>query len=272
VGLAVETVVGYLDNAASTGAQALTVVSPQSFSVRATNGSTVAWLASMWGDFQDTGSLRVRSPRLHDDVNGIEIYVPTTNPNPVTNEGFLQELYSQDTLTVEGYYTAAPTAGHYSFGAMQIYYDDLPGVAGSFQTWAQVQPQIKSYMGVIVEPESAAALGSWGAGVAINSYQDVFKANGAYALLGYITPVTIPAWSILGSDLGNMYVGGPGSTDPWITRGWFIHQDQLTGKPSIPVINAQNKAGTTVQVVGPATSTTYNMTLLFAYLGQFSGS
>jgi len=272
MGLAMETVVGYLDNTTATGAQALTVVSPQSFSVRATNGTTVAHLVKAWAQFQDTGSFRIRSPRLHDDVNGIELYVPTVNCSPLTGPGFDQELYSQDTLTVEGYFTAAPTSGHYSFGAMQIMYDDLPGVAGSYQSWAQIQPQIKSYMGVIVEPESAGALGVWGSGVALNSYQDVFKANGAYALLGYITPVVIPAWSILGSDLGNLYVGGPGSVDPLITRNWFVDLSEATGNPAIPVINSQNKAGTTIQVVGTATSTTYNMTLLFAYLGQFSGT
>src|SRR5271154_1605672 len=196
MGLGIETVVGYADLAAATGAQALTPLSPQSFNVRATNGTTKAHMEAIWTDGAtgDVGFFRIRSPRLHDDVNGIEVGISIGDPSPVLLEGFTQDLFSQDSLTVESYYLSAPTVDDAFFGAFQVYYDDLPGVAGNYQSWAQVMPQIQSYMGVIVAPASGAALGSWGAGVALNSTQDVFKANGAYALLGYTTPTEFPAW------------------------------------------------------------------------------
>jgi hypothetical protein len=268
---AIETVIGYLSNAATAGAQAMTPGLNQSFNVRATNGQTVAWLEAAWASFQDPGYFRVRSPRLHDDVNGIEMQALSTNVSPLLSEYFAQELYSQDALIVEAFFTTVPTATHASFGGMQIYYDDLPGVSGNYMTWAQVQPMIKSYMGVYVSPTSSATLGNWGAGVALNSSQDVFKANGAYALIGYQTPTLFSAWSILGSDLGNLQVGGPGSIDPLITRRWFPYMDAESGKPSIPVINSQNKASTLVQVASETASTAYPISLIFAYLGQFSG-
>jgi hypothetical protein len=269
---AVETVIGYLSNAATVGAQALTPGVGQTFNVRATNGATVAHLEAVWGSMQDPGYLRVRSPRLHDDVNGIELEGNGTNVSPLACENFSQELYSQDALIFEAFFTAAPTAGHASFGAMQVYYDDLPGVSGNFMSWAQIAPQVQSYMGVYVNPTSNATPGNWGAGVALNSSQDVFKANGAYALLGYSTPTVFSAFSILGSDLGNLQVGGPGSIDPKITRFWFPYMETESGRPSIPVINSQNKASTLIQVASETASTAYPISLLFAYLGQFSGT
>jgi hypothetical protein len=45
-----------------------------------------------------------------------------------------------------------------------------------------------------------------------------------------------------------------------------------SGRPSIPVINSQNKASTLIQVASETASTAYPISLLFAYLGQFSGT
>lgn len=272
MGLAIETVAGYVNTAASATAQAMAAGNQQSFNVRATNGATGATLGAMWTDFQDAGFFRVRSPRLHDDVNGIEVYSALTNPNPVAIDVLDQPLFSQDSLTVEAYFIAAPTVNHYAVGALQIYYPDLPGVAGNFMSWAQIAPMIQSYMGVYVQPISNATLGQWGTGVAINSSQDVFKANGAYALLGYISPVAVPIIAVQGTDLGNLYVGGPGSIDPIVTRSWFKDQDIRMGVPSIPVINSQNKGSTLASVFGAIASTTYTVSLLFAYLGPWQGA
>lgn len=272
MGQAIETVLGFLSDAASTGAQPMTAASPQSFNVRATNGQTVAHLEAVWASFQDPGYLRVRSPRLHDNTNGIEVEAQSTVTNPLLLECFSQELYSQDALTVEGFFTAAPVATHASFAGLQVYYDDLPGVAANYQSWAQVAPQIQSYMGVFVNPTSSATVGQWGAGVALNSSQDVFKANGAYALIGFSTPTSFVAWSILGTDLGNLQVGGPGTIDPVMSRQWFRYMELESGKPSIPVINSQNKGSTLIQVASAAASTAFPISLLFAYLGPWSGA
>src|SRR5208282_6610663 len=116
-------------------------------------------LEDIWASFQDPGYIRVRSPRLHDDVQGIEVQANGVVTSPLLAEGFSQELFSQDSLIVEGFFTAAPTLGHTTLGALQIYYDDLAGVAGNFLPWAQVQPMIQSYFGVYVNPTSSATAG-----------------------------------------------------------------------------------------------------------------
>ena len=267
MGLAVETVVGSYAATATTGAQAYTAGNGQTFQVRATNGTSRASLESIWTKSADAGYTRIRSPRLHDDVNGIEVEHFVNNTSPLANEYFSNALYSQDTLIVEDYFTTAPTVNDVQQIGMTIYYDDLPGVAGNYMSWAQVHSLAQSYMGVYVNPSSAATVGQWGVGVALNSSQDVFKANSLYALIGYITPSQFTAWSILGSDLGNLQVGGPGSTDPLITRHYFPWMEECTGRPSIPVINSQNKSATLVQVFDTVASTARPISLLFAYLG-----
>jgi hypothetical protein len=270
MGQAIETVAGFLSNAASATAQAMTAATSQSFNVRAANGQSAISLEAVWAPFQDAGDFRIRSPRLHDDVNAMRWASPGNLANPVAKEYFTQPLYSQDSLIVEAVFTSAPTAAHISTGFMQIYYDDLPGVDGNFMTWAQVQPKIQSWLVVPVSPITAAAATGWGAGVAINSTVDVFKANSWYALMGWISTVEVGGVAIQGTDLGNLLVGGPGSTGVIETRDWFVTMDQLTGKPSIPVINSQNKGATLVSVADIATGVTHEVSLIFAYLGPTS--
>jgi hypothetical protein len=269
MGYGIETVCGYYTATATTGAQAYTAASTQSFNVRATAPNTVATLETVWTSSADAGYTRIRSPRLHDDVVGIEFQHYVTNTSPVANEYFSQTLYSQDSLIVEDYFTTAPGTNKQTVG-FNVYYNDLPGVAGNYMSWAQVQSRIQSYMGVYVLPQSAATFGNYGTGVALNSSQDFFKANSLYALVGYNTPNNFTAFTILGPDLGNLQVGGPGCTDPLVTNRWFAFQDHATGMPSIPVINSQNKSSTLVQIFDTSVSTTKPLQLLFAYLGPIS--
>jgi hypothetical protein len=267
MGMGWETVGAWVSDAAAASAQGMAALANQSLTVRATaGGSAPVTLESIFTDFQAAGDLRIRSPRLHDDVNAIRVAAPAGVKQVAVDRYFEQPLFSQDTLTVEAVFTTAPTAGDYSLGFLQIAYDDVPGIAGNFRTWAEVSGQIVDYLAVPVNPSSAAALGSWGGGVAINSTVDVFKANTLYALLGYIAPVAFGAFSIQGVDVGNLQFGGPGSTDTKTTRGYFADLSQNSGKPAIPVVNSQNKNTTLVSVADGALSTAYELSLVWAQL------
>ena len=256
-----------LSNAAATGAQAMAALNGQSLNIRATaNGNAPVTLTAVATDFQDAGDIRIRSPRMHDDVNGLRVAAPAGVPQWAVAEYFEQQLYSQDSLIVEGVFTVAPTAGHISLGYLQVLYDDVPGIAANLRTWAEVGPNVQNYLSVPVTPTSSATLGNWGAGVAINSTVDVFKANTLYALIGYDCPVAFGAWSIQGVDVGNLQVGAIGSTAPIETRRYFPALSDETGKPCIPIINSQNKGATLVNVSDKANATAFEITLHFAQL------
>jgi hypothetical protein len=268
MGVGIETVLAYLSDAASTGAQAMTAGLNQSFSVRAAaSPSTGVTLESIYTDFQDAGDIRIRSPRMHDDVNGIRLSANSRSIGPSAHEYFQQPLFSQDTLTVEAYFDVAPTATHISAALMTIFYDDLPGVAANMRTWGEVQPNIVDYLSVPCDPTSSATAGQWGAGVAINNVVDVFKANTLYALIGFeVQNVAFSAWAIQGVDTGNLIIGAGGGIGPVDSRRYFPWLSDSTGKAAIPVINSQNKATTNVMVADRTASTAYQMTLLFAQL------
>jgi hypothetical protein len=256
-----------LTDAATATAQAMTALNGQTATIRATaNGNAPVVLQGIATDFQDVGDFRVRSPRMHDDVNAIRIAAPAGVPQWGANEYFAQPLYSQDTLTVEGVFTAAPTAGHISLGYLNVYYSDVPGISAVLRSPAEVMPNVVDILSIPVTPTSSATAGNWGAGVALNSSVDVFKANTLYALLGYVCPVGFGAWSIQGVDVGNLQVGAPGTTIVRDSRGWFGYMSDESGLPCIPVINSQNKASTLVNVSAIATATALEITLIMAQL------
>lgn len=265
MGQGIELVAASLSDAAATGAQAMTAANQQSFNVRATaGGSAGVSLEALITSFQDVGSLRVRSPRLHDDVNGIRIAAKAGATDVVANEAFSQRLYSQDALTVEAFFDVAPTAAHLSVAGLLVYYDDIPGINANLKTWAEIEPNVEDYLVVPVNPTNGTA--NWGAGVAINAVVDVFKANKLYALLGVHAQAGRGLWSILGVDVGNLFMGGPFGTTNIDERRWFRYMEQETGKPSIPVINSQNKGATTVQTISDTAAAASNLSLIFAQL------
>lgn len=267
MGLGIETVGFSLSNAATATAQAMAALNGQSNTIRATaNGNAAVTNVGIFTDFQDAGDFRVRSPRMHDDVNALRIAAPAGVVQEATDKFWLQTLYSQDALTVEAVFTAAPTAGHISLGYLQMYYADVPGINANLRQWAEVGPNIVDYLVVPVSPTSSATLGNWGAGVAINSSVDVFKANTLYALLGFIAPVPFGAWSIQGVDVGNLQMGAPGTSTPVDSRSYFCRLSENLGAPAIPIINSQNKATTLVNVSDKANATVFELSLIWAQL------
>jgi len=266
MGQAVETITGSVEVTNNAIPFAVTPANGQSFAVRATNGISLIELESIWATYNDAGNLRIRSPRLHDDLNAINLQAVSGSTEVLTGDAFSQPLYSQDLLVVEAVFGAAPVNTHIQQMGMTFYYDDLPGVAANNRTAAAVMPNIVSYLSVPVTPISSATVGNYGQGVAINSSVDVFKANTMYALLGYITDGTASSVLVQGIDTGNLLVGGPGSEQTWLTRDWFVEMDEMTGKPSIPVINSQNKTGTQVFTTATTATVTTQVSLLFAQL------
>lgn len=268
MGLAVETVVGYLDAAAVTTRQVFTPSGAQSFTVRAASATSKAHLRSVWSDLSGTGQLDIRSPRLHDAIEAVNLRAPATDQRPLVAPWFDQPLIPVDVLDVGVTFDAAPVAATVEGVAMLIQYDDLPGATLNARNWSEVQPVIKSIYGVEVTPATGATAGTWGPGVAINSTQDQFKANELYAVLGYLVSGGCIAVGIQGADTSNYLVGGPGSTDALVTRSYFVDLANASGLPLIPVIQANNKQSTLVTVAGLVAATNVSVSLILANLAS----
>lgn len=259
VGMAVTTAAGYGTWTAASG------FTGQSGTVRNTALGSKISLEAMWTDGPQATGFRVRSPRLHDNVRGIEMDAPASTPLNALGLRPFTPLVAQDLLIVEASGAAADATGVY----LHISYASLPGSDGNYATWAQVYPRMVDIMTQPYYPSAVATANNWSAGAALNSAADLMKANTWYAWLGAVSSVQGGALAIQGPDTGGLKVGMPLSSNALETREWFAWMDEFGEEPGIPIINSANKAGTFIYLGYEAATFTGNIDLLFA---ELSGS
>src|SRR5947209_14330205 len=126
MGQAIDTVVGTV-TAPGAAITATVAATGDSFAVRNTDPGKGIWLLSAWASNNVSGVLRIRSPRLHDNVQGIRTQVLAATPLPEISHYPLQRLYPQDVLTVE--LSGSAVGGQIESAILSLYYEDLPGVA-----------------------------------------------------------------------------------------------------------------------------------------------
>ena len=265
MGKAFQIIGGRVTNAGAT-ITALTANTGDSFTVRSFPMESYAWLENIWAQEATTGVVRVRSPRLHDAVQGIRLRVSASGrfllPRPAE-----QRLYAQDVLTFELSGGGAETDAAF----IAVYYEDLPGVDARLATWDEIAPRIVNVAGVEQAITTGGTASDWGGSQAINADFDQFKRNVDYALLGYTSDIALGAIGVTGPDTGNLRVGGPGALNPEFSSEWFVHLSRLQGRGHIPIINGANCGATTFDVSHTATATAANVTLILAELAGPSG-
>ena len=265
MGRAIECVAGFATNPGAT----LTTLTPstgQSFTIRGTDTTKGTWLLGAWAFCATAGELRITSPRLHDQVQGIRNRVTAALTSPLvagpTNSAFTQRLYAQDNLTVQ----VSGGGAELDCGALLVAYDDLAGVSGRFID----QPTlIKNGLNVVTVEVTVVAVtsGLFGGAVAVNSSFDTLIANTDYALLGGLTDTRGTAVGITGVDFGNLRVGFP--CEPSfrnLTQNWFEQLAFAYAVPYIPVFNSANKTQTTVDVETNGAGGTYTINLQLVQL------
>lgn len=249
------------------GPTALVPNTSDSFQVRSTPDSSPPWLVGMWGSAATAGLLRLRSPRMHDNTQGIRFVLPAALRRDLMPDELQTQLYSQDILTFEIGGGAAETDA----GALLFYYPDLGGSDQRLGTWEQIKPLIAEVCTIEVAVAGPVVAGDWSPGTAINATNDLLKANADYAVLGYQSGTDCLAVAIKGSDTANYRVGGPGTTEAIETRDWFVSLARRSAFPAIPVINQANRASTLVHVAHTTAAGTITVDLIVARLtGRFS--
>lgn len=258
MGRALEVVSGF--NAVSTLAfQAVTNSAPNTQAIRNYPDPSTAQIVQAWmaggGDFANA-VLRVTSPRMHDNVIGMEFNGGSNKAKRLIAPWAKERVYAQDVLTVA---ISDPGVGNVAVESLLIHYDDLPGTDARLFSWAEIKPRIRHLLGIPVTIVSGATAGQYSGAAAINSLADQLKANQDYAILGYQVMeagTTFATVGIQSADFGNLRIGGPASLDPIETRGYFIDLSEDLGIGCIPVFNAANKATTLVDVIDVAAATT----------------
>jgi len=273
MGRILDTVTGFV-TAPGAVFTAWTMATGDSLAVRAATPNTNIWLVGAWAWNQVAGVMRVRSPRMHDNVQGIRMRTPVNLvqnkiPQRITT-GAAQKLFTQDQLIVEQ--TGSGVGGQIETGSLLIWYDDVPGVAGRFIDQATLKKNGVNIMAQEVTITTGVA-GGYSGGVAINSQAgtDDWKANTDYALVGGVTDSRLSTVTVKGVDTGNVRVSFPGElTEPDESVNWFAAMSAANGLPMIPVLNSQNKGAITVEGVSQQVAVTAVITLLLVELAQGS--
>lgn len=218
---------------------ALTMNAGNSATVRNTQIDQMIMLISAWACNQAVGVFRARSPKLHDNVQGIRLDVTAGDPKPLLPKFHRQRLFPQDELTLD--ITGSAVPGDIEMAALLIAYMDLPGISGRFITPEQLfQNGVNT---LTVENTIATGVaGGYSGEEAITAEFDLLKANVDYALVGYLVDAQCNAVRWRGSDFGNLGIGGPGDElGRDYTKDWFLNIAQQFGDAWIPVFNAANK-------------------------------
>lgn len=262
MGRAIQVITGRATNPSSI--TALTANTGDSFTVRnATLGSNV-WLDQMWGFNATAGIVRLRSPLMHDNVQGVRLRTKASDATPELPEYLRQKLFPQDALTFEQQGGGAETDA----ASILVYYEDLPGVDARLATWDQISGRIVHISAVESNLTSGGTAGQYGGSQAINANFDNFIANRDYAILGYLTDTAAVTIGWTAAEFGNLRIGAPATVKGEITSGWFVDLSRRLGLPYIPIFNSANKASVLVDLAMIATATAVNVTTICALLAQ----
>ena len=252
---------------------AWTVNAGNSLQVRSANPAKGIWLVNQWA-YNDTaaGVLRVRSPRMHDNVQCIRTRVVNNDTEPLFGGAavpvFRQRLYAQDILIAE----QTGSAANIDTGHLLLYYEDVPGAAARLLDPSQLQSQGVNRITQEVSITTTAASGAYTGQVAINSTADTLKANTDYALVGGLVDTRVGTVRIQGVDSGNLGIGIPGEpTQRHLMADWFVHLSSAFGFPLIPVFNSANKAAILIDATGHTAAITSVVTLEMVELAPKSG-
>lgn len=245
---------------------ALAAVTGDSLAVRAGSPGKRIDLVQFWTDVQVAGTARIRSARMHDNVQGIRQDTIVSDLYPLMPSGVRQRMYENDVIVAE--LAGSAVAGDVEYLMMMLLYEDLAGAAASFITEDELKRRGMNLIGV----ENTIATGTtpaWSGSEAINAEFDQFHAGGLYALVGYTVDVEAPAIGWRGPDSSNYRIGGPGiETDRAVTREWFIKLSRALGEPLIPVIKAENKAGTLIDALQDENGADTTVTSYFVELSK----
>lgn len=252
--------------APSTTITALTMSNGLTNVVRNTPDDQSNRLLTAWADVQGVGTFQIRSPKMHDNVRGISLATSIAEVDPLLPLDSGQRLYSQDTLVLG--LSGSATAGDIETGCLLVYYPTLPGIEARLISPEDVRTRGRNIMGQMNTIATGTA-GNFSGSEAINAEFDNWKANVDYALVGFEVDVDCAAVRWIGSDSGNLGVGGPGNAKhKSLTSRWFIALSEASGLPLIPVFNAANKSAILIDAAQDENGADVTVTSLFVELAQ----
>lgn len=200
-----------------------------------------------------------RYESVHDQQRGYRFEIPSLAPGGAGNVAahtifrppYQIDAFSGDTTTL----TVSGTAADAVVISYITEYDDLPGVRATFASWDQVQNLKATTIGLNQLPVASATKGSYGASRALNADDTRLSADKYYAILGCTVQTQVTTISLVSTTWGGQRIGIPVGALDLDNNMWFVTESIASGKPLIPIINANDAGNVLVQVADGAAST-----------------
>lgn len=266
MGLAIDSVLYDVHNAATSaiGLTAATLAnSGDPAQVRSFKDGSAAYLENVY--LQGASAprrVRLISPRLHDNVTGVSFQALESPTEFLMPPEVMQPLYSVDTLQVQ----ADAAASSDTIAVLLNYYTDAPGLNADLRPWSAIRNRILAIKPVEVDCTSSATPGTW-SDTLLTVTENQLKANYEYALMGFIASAAFCAVGIKGPATSNLRITCPGASPSLRLSDYFKYLEELTGRPHIPVIQANDRGATFISVASNAASASDNVFPIFAWLG-----
>jgi hypothetical protein len=226
---------------------AWTMAQGDSAQIRASPDGKSIRMLSLWNKNQVAGQIRILSPRLHDADRGMTSNIVVGNVMPAMPLGLAQYMKSNDNLTIQQSGSAVALAAE--IGSFLLWYEGLGDGAARYITPADLKARgvnVKQVQTTNTPTAGATYSGS----TKLTTTEDLLKADLDYALIGYEVSALCGTVSWRGTDTGNYRASGPGDpTQKHVTGNWFQRLSKEFDLPLIPVIAANNKNNTFVEIV-----------------------
>lgn len=236
MGKAIDTVLAFSTQAgASAFPTALAAANGNSLNVRAFNSATSAYIESVIVSAGGGQLAQIKSPLMHDNVTGL-----TWQPGEVPSQWMLPpeasvRIRPTDTISANGACGAATTI----IMALVNYYEDLQGADAQIYGWGDVKRLVKYVKSVEVQL-GAIAVGAW-TDTLLTATENQLHADKYYAILGYGVDPAVDVVGFMGSATANLRICGPGPVSTLDISEYFIVVSEKTGRPHIPVFNANDR-------------------------------
>jgi hypothetical protein len=200
-----------------------------------------------------------RTDSIHDPQFGVRFNIPSLIPGGAAAVGshmWLQgptniQVFPGDTLTA----TATTTASDDILISWLTKYNDLPGVAGQFARWEQVNALRDTTISVRCAPVASGTAGLYGTARAINADDSRWTGGKYYAVLGWTVQTICTTLAFSGQAWGNNRIGGPAGALTLDTTNYFVDLYHETGIPCIPVFNGYDAANVFLEAADGEAST-----------------
>ncbi len=200
-----------------------------------------------------------RYESVHDQQHGLRFELPSLVPggagavaaHTILKPPMQVDVFSGDTATIGVTGTAADAV----VVSFITEFDDLPGTKATFASWDQVQALKTTVIGLNQLPVASATKGAYGASRALNADDSRLSADKYYAILGCSVQTVVTTISLTSTVWGGQRIGIPVGALDLDNNMWFVTESMASGKPLIPVINANDAGNVLVQVADDGVST-----------------